>query len=126
MTVQTKENVLTLLQGHQAHFSDLGVKRLGLFGSFVRGQQNPDSDVDVLVEFLPGCKTFDNFIQLVFFLEALFDRRVELVTRESLSPFLGPHILREVEYVTFDAGIPAAHPHRDPVPYGPCQGIDQS
>ena len=110
MPVQTKEHILALLRDQQARISALGVKRLGLFGSFVRGQQNMDSDVDVLVEFAPECKTFDNFMQLAFFLEALFDRRVELVTPESLSPFLGPHILHEVEYVRFGTGIPAAHP----------------
>jgi uncharacterized protein len=110
MPVQTKEHILALLRDQQARISALGVKRLGLFGSFVRGQQNTDSDVDVLVEFAPECKTFDNFMQLAFFLEALFDRRVELVTPESLSPYLGPHILHEVEYVRFGTGIPAAHP----------------
>jgi predicted nucleotidyltransferase len=81
----------------------LGVKRLGLFGSFVRMQQDRDSDIDVLVEFEPSQKTFDNFIHLAFFLEELFGRRVELVTPEALSPYIGPHIMQEVEYVAFDA-----------------------
>jgi predicted nucleotidyltransferase len=109
MAAQTKNQVMTLLRGHQTQIRALGVKRLGLFGSFVHGHPDKDSDVDVLVEFIPGCKTFDNFMQLAFFLEALFDRHVELVTPESLSPYLGPHILSEVEYVTFDTGVPAAH-----------------
>jgi uncharacterized protein len=109
MAVQTKEHVVTLFRDHHAEINALGVKRLGLFGSFLHGHPNEDSDVDVLVEFIPGCKTFDNFIQLAFFLESLFDRRVELVTPESLSPYLGPEILSEVEYVTFDAGVPTAH-----------------
>jgi hypothetical protein len=52
-----------------------------------------------LPEFEQGKKTFDNFIQLSFFLEDLFKRRVELVTTESLSPYIGPHIMSEVEYV---------------------------
>jgi hypothetical protein len=51
------------------------------------------------VEFESGRKTFDNFIQVAWFLEELFGRRVELVTPEALSPYIGPHILREVEYV---------------------------
>jgi uncharacterized protein len=102
MSVQTKEQVISLLRGQHAHFKAFGVKRLGLFGSFLHGQPNQDSDVDVLVEFMPGCKTFDNFIQLAFCLEAIFDRQVELVTPESLSPYLGPQILSEVEYVTDD------------------------
>lgn len=86
MAVQTKEHILALLRDQQARISALGVKRLGLFGSFVRGQQNVDSDVDGFVEYAHESKTFDNFMQLAFFLEALFGRRVELVTPESLSP----------------------------------------
>ena len=110
MTVQTKEHVLLLMQEHQHQIRAFGVRQLGLFGSFVRGQQESESDVDVLVEFEAGQKTFDAFIQLAFFLEELFGRRVELVTPESLSPYISPHILREIEYVRFDAGLPAAHP----------------
>jgi hypothetical protein len=59
--------------------------------------------VDILVEFDPDQKTFDNFMQLAFFLEDLFDRKVDLITTESLSPYLGPHILREVEYAAIRA-----------------------
>jgi predicted nucleotidyltransferase len=103
MAVQTKKRVLTLIHARRDHIKALGVKRLGLFGSFVRMQQDRDSDIDVLVEFEPSQKTFDNFIHLAFFLEELFGRRVELVTPEALSPYIGPHIMREVEYVAFDA-----------------------
>jgi len=99
MSIQTKEQILSLIQEHQSQIRSLGVKKLGLFGSFVRRQQDSDSDVDVLVEFESGRKTFDNFIQVALFLEELFDRRVELITPEALSPYIGPHILREVEYV---------------------------
>ncbi len=102
MKVQTKERLLSLLLARQDHIRALGVRRLGLFGSFVRGQQGRESDVDVLVEFELGHKTFKNFIHLAFFLEELFGRQVELVTPEALSPYIGPHILREVEYVVFD------------------------
>jgi predicted nucleotidyltransferase len=109
MSVQTKEHVLTLLRGHHPHIKAFGVKRLGLFGSFLHGHPNEDSDVDVLVEFIHGYKTFDHFIQLAFYLESLFDRRVELVTPESLSPYFGPQILSEVEYVTFDDRVPTAY-----------------
>jgi hypothetical protein len=69
-----------------------------VFGSFVRGQQRPESDIDLLVEFEPERKSFDVFMGLSFFLEDVLQRRVELVTIESLSPYIGPHILKEVEY----------------------------
>jgi predicted nucleotidyltransferase len=102
-TVETKKKALSLLQEHQDQIKSLGVRSLGLFGSFVRQEQQETSDVDLLVKFEPGQKTFDNFMQLAFFLEDLFHRRVELVTPESLSPYIGPHILSEVEYVTLVA-----------------------
>jgi len=96
--VQSREKVLELITEQRPRLRALGVRRLGLFGSFVRGEQRADSDVDLLVEFTPGQKTFDNFMQLAFFLEELFHRRVELVTPESMSPYLRPYILDEVEY----------------------------
>ena len=103
MPIESKEQAITLVRRHAAALQALGVARLGLFGSFVRQEQAADSDVDPLVEFAPGKKTFDNFMQLSFLLEDIFQRRVELVTPESLSPYIGPHVLQEVEYVTFAA-----------------------
>jgi hypothetical protein len=99
----TKEKAFSLIEEYEERIKALGVRRIGLFGSLVRGEQHKGSDVDLLVEFEPGQKTYDNFIQLSFFLEDLMQRRVELVTPESLSPYIGPHILNEVEYVTFVA-----------------------
>ena len=61
------------------------------------------SDVDLLVEFEEGQKSFDNFMHLSFLLEEVLQRRVELVTLEALSPYIGPYILREVEYAPLAA-----------------------
>jgi len=72
---------------------------LALFGSFARNTQRADSDVDLLVEFFPGRKTFDNFIAVYELLEETLHRRVEVLTPESLSPHIGPHILQEAEDV---------------------------
>ena len=63
-----------------------------------------------LVEFEVGRKTFDAFMKLAFLLEDLFDRRVELITPESLSPYISPHILNEIEYVNFKPSISATYP----------------
>ena len=79
MAVQTRSHVLKLLDAHQEQIRAFGVKRCGLFGSFVRQDSTAQSDVDILVEFEPGEKTFKNFINLAFFLE-LFGRKVDLVT----------------------------------------------
>lgn len=98
MTVQDKQQIFKRLREHRAELRQFGVKRCGLFGSFRRGRQTNESDVDLLVEFESGQKSFDNFMRLAFFLEDLLERKVDLITPESLSPHIGPKILREVEY----------------------------
>lgn len=95
----SKQEVVERLQSASRRLVSLGVKGIGLFGSFVTGRQTPASDVDILVEFEPARHSFDSFMDLSFFLEDILGRRVELVTPESLSPHIGPHILREVERV---------------------------
>jgi predicted nucleotidyltransferase len=102
-SAQAKQEILSLLMANRVQILALGVRRLGLFGSFVRNEQTAESDIDFLVEFTPGEKTFDNFIRLSSLLEDLFQRRVELVTTEGLSPYIGPRILSEVEYVPLAA-----------------------
>ena len=101
--VDSKDAIVERIQRARQRLASLGVKSIGLFGSFVRGQQTPSSDVDVLVEFTPEKHTFDNFMEVSFLLEEIFGRRVEVVTPESLSPYIGPHILREVERVAVAA-----------------------
>lgn len=76
-----------------------GVERIGIFGSFVRNEMNKNSDVDFFVEFKEGCKNYDNFMDLAFFLRELTGREIELVTPDSLSPFIGPEIMKELDYV---------------------------
>ena len=99
----SKQDILNAIQQSRVRLRALGVRRIGLFGSYVRGEQRPGSDIDLLVEFEPERKTFDNFIELSFLLEEVLQHRVELVTVESLSPYLGPHILMEVEYAALAA-----------------------
>ncbi|WP_211321579.1 nucleotidyltransferase family protein [Pedobacter cryoconitis] len=63
------------------------------------GKFHSDSDVDLLFEFAPEQKTYDNFMNLSFFLEDLLGRKVEVVTPQSLSKYIAPHILNQTEYV---------------------------
>jgi uncharacterized protein len=95
----SKQEVIDRIGGLLPQLSACGVRRLALFGSFSRNTQHDESDVDLLVEFVPGRKTFDNFIAICELLEESLQRRVEVVTPESLSPHIGPHILREAEDV---------------------------
>jgi predicted nucleotidyltransferase len=62
---------------------------------------HPNSDIDFLVELKKEKKTFRNFMALIYFLESLFQKKVDLVTDQSLSPHIGQHILKSVEYVSF-------------------------
>jgi predicted nucleotidyltransferase len=94
-TPPTRADVETRLANAQADILGLGVRRLALFGSVRRDAARLDSDVDVLVEFQPAQKSFDRFMALGDLLERLLGRKVELVTPESLSPFLKPHILAD-------------------------------
>jgi len=79
-----------------------GVSRLGVFGSYAKGEEQNDSDVDVLVGFRPEARTYDNLFTVGEALEEAFGRKIDLVTEDSLSPYFGPHILREVKYIDFD------------------------
>jgi predicted nucleotidyltransferase len=97
--VKDKAEVAKRICDAKGQILSLGVLRIGLFGSFVAGRQTQKSDVDLLVEFTPDGHTFDNFMDLAFLLDDLLGRHVELVTPESLSPYIGPHILREVKHV---------------------------
>ncbi len=97
-TIRTKREILDALHRNRSHLRELGVTKIGVFGSYVREESRPDSDIDLLVEFDPDRKTFDAFMALAFFLEDTLQHPIELITVESLSPYIGPHILKEVEY----------------------------
>lgn len=99
MIVKNKQDVIKVLQTHRDKLKDFGVASLGLFGSFVRNAANSESDIDLVVVFEASQKSFNNFMNLSFFLEDLLQRKVDLVTIESLSPYIRENILQEVEYV---------------------------
>jgi uncharacterized protein len=91
----TRDEAFRRLESRAEEILGLGVVRLALFGSVLRNEARPDSDVDVLVQFDPAMKNFDRFMALADLLETTLERRVELVTTEALSPYIGPHILAE-------------------------------
>jgi uncharacterized protein len=99
--VKDKQEVHQIIKSHQSSIQRFGAERLGIFGSFVRGEQKDGSDVDIVVEFEEGKKTFRNFMNLAEYLEALLNRKVELVTWESLASFVQRNVKEEIEYVSF-------------------------
>jgi predicted nucleotidyltransferase len=91
-------NPLAAIQNHVAELRQLGARRVGVFGSFARGEARVDSDVDVYVEFEEDKRTYDNFFALHELLEGVFGRRVDLVTDKSLSETKARLILPTVRY----------------------------
>ena len=94
-----KDEFYAFIESKRADLDRLGVESIGLFGSAVRGEERLDSDLDVLVNFRPGRKTLDSFLDLSEILEKHFGCEVDLMTPESLSRHFGPRILSETEYV---------------------------
>ena len=72
------------------------VKRIGLFGSYARGEQGKKSDIDLLVEF--ENPTYDHYMDLKFFLEKLLRAKVDIVMADTLKPRIKPYIEQEVIY----------------------------
>ena len=94
----TAEIILGMLENNKNKIGQYGVKRIGLFGSYCKNEQKKESDIDILVEFKKGEKTFDNYMDLKFFLEALFDCTVDLVVKEAIKIDLKSSIMRSVKY----------------------------
>ena len=96
----SKNTILTVIQTHKPRLASYGVNRIGLFGSYARNEQHSQSDIDILVDFEPEKETFNNFMNLCDYLEELFtDEKIEVVTINGLSPYIGKYILEEVHYV---------------------------
>ncbi len=98
-----KEEILKLLRSHKKELEKFGVKKIGIFGSFIRGEASSGSDVDVVVEFEKGKATFKNFGGLVEYLENLFGRPVDILTPYGIESirieYIKEAIKKEVEYV---------------------------
>jgi predicted nucleotidyltransferase len=92
-TKALKERLAQLVPGIKARFA---VRRIGIFGSTVKGTHSPESDIDILVEFEEGGATFDNFTELIFYLEDKLEGPVDLVTTKGISPDMKPEIDRVV------------------------------
>lgn len=94
----TKNEIVKIIQDNIQELKTYGVKSMGIFGSFVKFATNKKSDIDILVDFYEGWKSFDNYMELKFFLERLFHRKVDLVIKGTLKPRIKQSILRETEY----------------------------
>ncbi|MHB8628638.1 MAG: nucleotidyltransferase family protein [Aggregatilineales bacterium] len=96
-TTWTADGILDFLREHRTELRAMGVTKIGLFGSYVRGEQRPDSDIDFLTEIEPF--TFSTWMNAWNFLEDSFGVEVDLVPEKDLRTELRPYILPEVRYV---------------------------
>ena len=94
-----KEKFYTVIESNKEYLRELGVISIGIFGSVVRGEDSEHSDYDILVEFKKEEKSFRAFTSLCDFFENNLGNNYELITKESLSPHIEPHILKEIENV---------------------------
>ncbi len=96
----TKKQIVERISSNAVLIRQYGISKIGLFGSYARHQEKEDSDIDLLIDFEGGKETFDNFMAICNLLDQVFSgHKVEIVTTGGLSPYIGPHILKNVEYV---------------------------
>lgn len=96
--IRTKEEIIELLIKNKNLLKKHKVRQIGLFGSYVRNEQTEDSDIDLLVELEDGTTLFD-IIELEEMLTGLFGKKVSIVSKNGLSKYIGPYILREAEII---------------------------
>lgn len=93
------QSIVSTIQSHAPQLRSYGVTRIGVFGSQIRGTATERSDVDVLVDFASGKKTYRNFIGTTSYPEEILQRPVDTITAHSISPYFKPYIEKEIRYV---------------------------
>ncbi len=93
----TKEEIINIIKSNPKILKKYYVKSIALFGSYIRNDQTEDSDIDFLVEFKED--TYNNFINLIYSLEDLLKKEVTVVSKEDLSPYLLPYVIKEAEII---------------------------
>ncbi|MFA4924867.1 MAG: nucleotidyltransferase family protein [Ignavibacteriaceae bacterium] len=96
MKKYSSDQIIEILKSHRELLKKYSVIRIGLFGSFSRNESTKRSDIDLLVEFED--KSFDNFIDLAFELENIFGRKVDLLTKKGISPYIFPLVQNEIRW----------------------------
>ena len=92
-----KNEIMDKLLKHISKIKELGVEKIGVFGSLLKGETT--GDIDILIAFRKNEESFEKLMELYYFLEDLLNAQIDLVTTNALSPYIAPYILREVEYI---------------------------
>ncbi|MFC1484897.1 nucleotidyltransferase family protein [bacterium] len=90
--------IIQILQENKKTLAKYKVKKLGIFGSYVKGEQKEESDIDILVEFEPDGKDLFNYLRLQDYLETILNKKVDLIIKEAIKTQLKDVILNEVKY----------------------------
>lgn len=102
--VSIRDEVLRKLERELPYLQkEFDIETIGIFGSVSRGEDTPDSDVDVLYTFKHGAIGIRKFLDLADFLEDLFGRKVELVSEKYLSPYIRPYV--EADVILYGVGV---------------------
>jgi predicted nucleotidyltransferase len=100
LAMTTKDFIINTIRNHKDELTLMGIQQIGLFGSYSREEQADKSDIDILIDFAPDQETFDNYMAIYDYFENIFkNEKVDIVTMNGLSPYIGPKILKEVMYV---------------------------
>ena len=92
-----KEEILERLRENKEKIKKFGVKRIGVFGSFVRDKATEKSDIDIIVEFDLESLTFDKYLAFEEFLKSLFSREVDIITKDGLESIRIEHVKDEIK-----------------------------
>jgi predicted nucleotidyltransferase len=89
-------DILHILKNNKKTLSEqYGVTDIAVFGSYARNEHKGKSDIDIFVELKPGFRTFDNFMDLKFYLQKITSKKIDLVIKNSIRNELKPAILKE-------------------------------
>lgn len=96
-----RQDILKFLDAHLPELQmQYKISKIGLFGSFARNEQNEESDIDILLEFIPGTQDiYEKKIRLKEYLKSNFHRDVELCREKYLKPYIKDYLVKEVIYV---------------------------
>ena len=96
----TSREIMNVLYSEKERLNSLGIQSIGLFGSYLRGEADENSDIDILIDLSDDSSmTLFSLIELEQSLSSKFDKKVDLVIRRDLKRAIGERILSEVVYV---------------------------